>query len=794
VGTPINDRILKRVHCSNVWQYLEVKVIHQVDDFLPYEAAYANVTYTFIPSPTVCQVWQNNQTKLVYLQGIKPGTCTLTVVYLNLTQTIPSITISNSSILLNNIYITQDFHLFGFINTTVLLNRFYGNLPYEYDIDLITLYSANLVTISLPPSGVVGLTGDYLVLKKNSYQVEKIIFSLPLCENTVLNTSIDITVNLLPTLNDVDIDNNLQQLPIQIPSVPALIQVPIYINAWNISGFLITLALDWANSNVQCDNMPMYVIVTCAANDPVGYITITGVFTSPSVTRNNPNGTLIQVATITTMSSTLTGGLHGNVSLLFANMSIQSANLIAGVWMLPTTPLWSLDKQNIVNLSQAYTLVQQNSIQESLNILKVLTHQQWILYDILLYSTNFELSILLRFQDLYGNLVSDQTSCKILLKDQDTGKPYLIHGLSSTNEPYLWGTYKYDGWWGVQIRQQMSKAIISIQVEVVTYDALGNTDANRLTLITLTQTLNTTRRIMILDPVASNQSVSIPFGYFSTDGFTTGEPFYKCPRLAHHHAYVLLHMLSWTPVTQTDLVSIACSIHVPINRILITPYLISNTSNTSNPQQYKITFILESLLRAHDVRSMMPSNMIKLGQTYEFHFKDDPQSCPDKMYFADNGMYKLLPPHGVALPECYGFECEKDMQKNAEQKCVPVRANWFWTIVILVLLSVMVWAILVTVVAVFSRSYINITGVMKEPSLQQESENKENKENEEEEPTPVNPFFDPKDVLPIHATKHGELEYELEEFVPSLSPSSASSESHEEEDNIPIEKYEEYCN
>jgi len=826
-GTPVNQLILKRIHCSPIWQKVQIIVQLHRDDYLPIPLSpFTNLTFQISPLNTAKITPYNEESS--YLQGLSPGTATFKVTYSNLDYTSAPITISNDSIYFTALawetpVPTWSLHTYPGGHVSIPTDSLTGILSNDPATTLTLLADLDtpwdIIFIQTYPSHILSIAPNLtLTIWRNTWQQEILTLSLPQCPSSsqLLTVTTNITTNLIPYPFDLDIGLSS---PSQLAILPYTTNVPLYLSALNVTAFLITIALDWPVT--AC--IPTTTIFTaCTINDPPGYITLAGVSAIPIT---DPRYLLANLTTDHTMT-----GLQANLTILLSNSTMIHLTTQAAYWRTPLTPLWAKDKQTIVDLPLAYTSLISGNTLLSQHIILVLTQKTLLIQDIILYSTHFELSILLRFQDLYGSLISSNMQCTLFISSSPPLPPSFNLTLPNHSISAL---LHQDSWWGVQYRQDIpTSTFITTRILLTTFNTLGSTDPSRTYLYTTEYILTT------LTTQKRRSSISIP------PQLTLGQPFYQCPRLAHYPGYVLVHFTSTLPIQ--DPISLACSTSVPMSRLTITT-LIPN-------KLYTLTFIVESLLRAYDLRIFF-SNSTSISyhyQSYEYYPPDPYTPCPSSYYFSQTtGTYQYLPPHASPGPldNCYGFTCPESYTKTPLNTCSPASTSWFWTIVILTLFLVILWATCITVITVFTRTFFKVTHP---PVLSHSSGNSIQshtawvwvisvfillviiigsfvidftptplsstswfwtiviltlflvilwatcitvitvftrtffKVTHPPEPTPStefippepipNPFFDPTGVLPISATQHGELEYEIEELVSSTTSSDQDSE------------------
>jgi hypothetical protein len=327
-----------------------------------------------------------------------PGTVSVTAYWAGTSYDIAPVVISNTSV------------LFQFISTnaTFYMYSYYGSISYVLLVgylvtdpstawDLWPLYNNNYsIAMDYPYFTLQKLDQTHVRSIRNTYDpTDKITLSLPICESTTLTTSVYVIVNLIPQYDyDLDIGNptgiaitaNVNSLYIKL-STPSLTQ-----------GFIITIALDWPVTACSTHSV-LSSTSTCTINDPVGYVTFVILFNSALFpTYTTP---LQEIGTIS--SDNVWGGVQANITHINGSGISINTTMVAGVWKTLLQPMWQLDKQGSVNITYAFNLLNtQNNAQDALDIVYIIANKHRAMRDVILFGTDFELSMTIQLLDMYG--------------------------------------------------------------------------------------------------------------------------------------------------------------------------------------------------------------------------------------------------------------------------------------------------------------------------------------------------------------------------------------------------------
>ena len=466
-------------------------------------------------------------------------------------------------------------------------------------------------------------------------------------------------------------------------------------------------------------------IFVCTLDDPVGVIQIAGV----------GNGTgILEVANITMDS--LSPLLYARVETIGPQHHVTMETK-AG-YFGHNLPLPSIPSLPLVDLSTALKAPGNQTLFDSL----VLVHQQRLLDQTMFYSTDSEVTLMIRLTDRTGAPDNTQSGVHLLI-DPDPGISGAVWADGQTTASMqLWipAPFYEDGWYGVQFRGAVPYMNVSISVAVETYDRLGNTGPTRRIVYGSIPFVDTVL------PQSTTAYAMIQLGALAP----------PCPWEARFPSVIATTAVVYVvgQLTKAQLstlpTTIACALNVPARRV----------SLTANGNQITLTVQVESFLRAYDVNlailsptqlSIWFGNLTLLSierrsKVYQSDPANPPTPCPPHQYFTSTGAFRAIPKHSTVTPDCYGFKCVDGYALVASlNQCVPayVPDSVYWTVVGLVtglIIAVLSLSCLVKLV-IASNIWIH------SPS----TGNTQEKEKEERIDA----------TLPIAVTAHGELVFEL---------------------------------
>ncbi len=506
-GTPVQQRILKQIHCSGTYQSVLLQAILTEPGKNPYNVI---PIYTVSPASSVTFQYNSQTTKATPLTT---GVFKIYATYMGVDFNVPDITVVTDSLLYENLY-TPELFLYNYVGSSYTLSL-YGNLPAYGTVDIIQEGILHVV-IEPPPS--VSLWYPTITLQRNSYTQEFIYFYLPMCNETIKSTSSGIIVNLVPLANDVDVGNSSGLF---IQSGATLL--PVYLNANSISAFYITFATDWIIHTCTVDTTTWNGLITCTINDHyIGDISIVAVGPVQS-------GTIL-TAVITYTATSDASNLEGHIAYYDQYNMLHTTSMVAGKYQtLKYATMPNLNKQTVVTLAQASTYYEQANLHQAEYIMRILANQQRYVSNIITYATDMEMTLLIQIQDLYGFYVTHGIQVYILL----TGNEYPdIAYLNNVNGSLL-APYTQDGFWGVQYRQFFSNMSVQVSFNITTFDDLYATNIHRNF-------------------------------WYNASTLVLGTPPQPCPRYAHTDAFVSVQFVASSLPPQHVL---ACNLNVAPQRV-----------------------------------------------------------------------------------------------------------------------------------------------------------------------------------------------------------------------------------
>ena len=418
----------------------------------------------------------------------------------------------------------------------------------------------------------------------------------------------------------------------------------------------------------------------------------------------------------------------------------------------------------------------------------VLAERLRVISDTMLYSTDAELTLMVRLTDRRGVAHPPRTALWLYLAP--TSSPEWAQIASVWQAPPgspTWTPaplYSEDGWYGFQYR--------------------GPVPAHNLSVSLYQSTLGPA-----LDPQPARARIhgSIPVALAGTDlaASPDGAPYALLPlgvrqplcpwssrapaALGLTFTALLQAPLPPSPPSPQQLQEaarvLACNLSVTARRVAV-------SLSAAGPTTLTVTVAVESFLRAHDVRLAMsdsgrvlallaaaglallrlpPSGLRGLAARYARDPPDPPAQCPHGYYFSDAGTYRPAPRHASVGPDCYGYTCNAGYTRDPQAHlCVPEFVpDWiFWTVVCLV--STMAFAV---IVCACTLRLLCARKPRPEP---------------EPEPEPLPP--PPDNTLPVGVTADGNLLFEAvigseSEFSSSDSDSDVDSMDGAEVSSLP---------
>ena len=473
-------------------------------------------------------------------------------------------------------------------------------------------------------------------------------------------------------------------------------------------------------------------VFACTLNDPVGLVQIAGVGFGAGI---------IDIANIT--MDNISAPLYARVETIGPSHHTTmetKAGLFGSVLSLPVIPFLPL-----VGLQTAMQTTSNQTLFDCL----VLVHQQRILSQTMFYSTDSEVTLMVRITDRTDTPDNTQSHVYLLI-DPDpgiSGAVWKDGQTTATKQLWIPAPFYEDGWYGVQFRGSVPYLQVSISIAIETYDELGETSPTRRIVYGIAPLFPTVL------PQSNTTYVTIQLG----------SPAPPCPWEARFPSVIttistVRLTTQLTPVQLASLTTtIACTLNVPARRVTL----------TASNNQLTIAVQVESFLRAYDVNLFIlsPSQLSQwfgTNQTllsierrpllYQFNPGNPATPCPPNQYFTPTGTFRAIPKHSISNPDCYGYKCVEGFILTPDNnQCIPayVSDSVYWTVIGLV--TTLILTVLISTCIIKLVLARNI-----------------------QSPPPVAPETPPDATLPIAVTAHGELVFEMSD---SSSSSGSSSDS-----------------
>jgi hypothetical protein len=736
----LDRRVLRQIHCTGLYEQATYTALAIPNNGLPFDIPLQNIT--MVPDiPFIVNISNG------HIIGKSPGDVTITAIWNDVyTYTIASITVSSENVLFTAIYTNQLGALHVYQNTAVSISVF--GTWFDTEVNIIESYGWNVLQI-IPMQSVLQTyvwSVPNIIALHNSYEYERIQFTLPLCESISTSYTLTFSINLQPFDNDVDIGNNTADIALDNTAVI----VPFILHAKNISAFIITFATSWSVAFCFTQN---YIpsgyhawqgTSDCSTHDPLGYVTVAGV--GPFISGDVYICSLMLYSNISN-----TNGIIANITFLNSSGTFHQT-MIAGNWKQSTVPYWTQSKDVFLPLQQLRALWNDGDMTTVDYIIAVLLNKQRYIYNSIAFATDFELSLLIQLVDLYQNFESNVSKVVInMTMCSTTVLPEIAFNTSHYDNCLVIPIqYTYtDGWWGIQLRQYIPPCILSITYSITTYDDLLHTEQNRKYTY---QSL----AVNSLSQARRDQDNIIE----------AGNKMQMCPRIAHTDTNVIVELQSIAdyvlPYTSWNI--FACNLHIPISRLQILYDTITRT--------YTLNISIESLLRAYDIRTHL-SNFIFRRQYYLYTQKTGPSDpfykCPQNSYFSTTtAEYVYLLPHSHTN-NCYDYECEDAFVIDDNGQCIAQKTEWYWTVIIIIIVLVAVWALIVIVIFMCMHIQPKTIIVTEDTPMETQQD-------------PMLDMNDPTGALPISISADNNLEFEVE-YESSLDENSESDLSDNNEYN-----------
>lgn len=482
--------------------------------------------------------------------------------------------------------------------------------------------------------------------------------------------------------------------------------------------------------------------LACTADDPLGIVRVAG------TSEANATG-ILELLRLTWACPVQFTSVYARVETIGADhLTILST---AARFGRSIPPLPAVPHAPLVDLATAWRL----RGDEALAACLILTLRLRVVESAMLYATDTELTLMLRFVDRTGVPDTSRTLAWIYIAPcppspvwdkvaELWGATYAGDGL------WLEAPHYGDGWYGVQYRGDLPRQQLAVSVLHAT---LGP-DLTRQDM---------RARVYGAIPFAGTSfGTALDRSAYALLELGVAPP--ACPWDARATAGVVL---TWTVrvtgAAPYDLLEaaryvIGCNVSVPARRVLLQFSAMDDTLT--------ISVGVESFLRAHDVAmavsdparlqawlseaglnlTLNHASVRSLAARYENDPPDAAIACPKGYYYTDTGVFRQLPGHSTTTRDCYGFACDKGFVLDPRASiCVPeYAADWvYWTVVCLV--CSMALAVVLTSCAI---RMLCIKGFWhRRPEPEPESE---------PEPEPID------NTLPIGVTENGELLFEAE--------------------------------
>lgn len=508
--------------------------------------------------------------------------------------------------------------------------------------------------------------------------------------------------------------------------------------------------------------------LACTADDPVGVVRAAG--TSAG---NASVAGVLELLRLSWPYPVQFASVYARVETIGATrqtLASTAARFGLGALRLPAIPVAPL-----VDLSTAWHL----QGDEAFAACMILTERLRVLESAMLYATDTELTLMLRFTDRAGLPNVSRTLAWLHIAPCPRSPAWdqlaALWGGNYTSEGlWLAAPHYGDGWYGVQYRGGLPAQQLGVSI----LHAMLGPGLERQGTRARVYGRIPDEPGMAEAPFATDTGADPAGAPYRLLALGVAQP--ACPWDARAPAVV---RLGWSvrvlgtasyPQLQAAAHVIGCRVSVPPRRVQL---------SLAPDGTLTVSVGVESFLRAHDVAllvldpallqawldaaglnlTLARASLRSLAPRYESDPPDIGTTCPKGFYYTERGVYRQLPGHATVGPDCYGFACDRGFMLDQHASlCVPEYASdWvYWTVVSLV--STM--ALAVVLIACALRILCTRGTCPQKPDPSQAADS----EKEPEEALPDN-------TLPVGVTPEGDLLFQA--VIESGSDSDTGSDS-----------------
>lgn len=639
VFEPADHLLLRRLHCSDFFESLAVRVSLQLDSGERIQLKGSDLYSAAVEDPAVASV--RRELTHLEVQGMALGETALRFNAFGLSARLP-VHVLNESIVLRSASMPDPYVLESAAGDPQKL-IFSGVLG-----DGRQLADAGpLVSVVTADGGVVEWNMSSLIARRNTHPAYEysMVATVPACGDA---PGIIVSSRLLVRLR-AHLDHSR---PVDVAITAEQDGFELILVAERVSAFLIHLRYPVENLLTCSDGPDLPVLADCVAE--AGSLTLAGAFGAP---RKAP----VRLTRISPMPARVCGHVE-----FFSGVSSTSLPILAGcVGNVTGTVPVSLPAADPATLARQYAAALERpwdhrAMREVRFTLELLTGRQRLV-DARLYSNEFELSAMFGVTDRF--LVPDENKTFIDVVFHSSLLPPHPKGMDVPDGIRVRAEHFVDGWYVVQWVEAIPRLSVFVSYQVSTV---------------LSET---------------------PWQHDIPEPLVTGRPLHECPRLAMDRAsfLVVYKIPGPLPADRAD-VNFACAAQVAPRRVvvlgpdsqgLVSMSVALESFARIHQAQNAITDHL-SRLSGGGRRLLQAPEVLLAGVTFINDTADPFVPCPPGTYYTENGTYAKLPLHGLAGPDCHGVACV-DGFRLLEGECAPatVPINLVWVCVSAILAFVL---------------------------------------------------------------------------------------------------------
>ena len=624
--------ILRRIHCSGVFQNLSVQGALNISGI----SVDVTADLTILASdPEVAQVVGH------VVVPVGTGTTTITVSCRGFVQA-RVVRVLDENVVISNISVSP-FFLVGHVGKPFPLQ---GSGTFEDGSDLQDL---SCLMPALTVNGTAMVMGSSIAILGNSgIEPGTVTVRLPTCMGSGPSVTVPLLVSIVPLPETTDV---------LIGGIwDSITNISVALAGDGVTAFYVEIFMD--AEVVSCIPPPNFAgIFVCNTAEPGVQVILAGASASQIPDRAS-------LALVTTASPVTR--VSGRFEFL-QNSRVVHGPISAGMFGTPVAD--SKQGMSLVDIGTVGGLYQtlmtsgnSSTLRKLLFDILVLTGKQRYVRPAI-YSNDLELSAMLRVTDRFMD--QDDGASAVNVTFHTTHLPALLSGWQGPEGLVAPAPYVQDGWYAAEWRQSIPALSVSVSFSLSTKGS--DRDWQRTWVWSYDGLVETGRALP-----------ACPRGAYA-DGILEAD--------------FLIDGVGTLVDSRNIVQELSCSLHVATRRISVSQrsdgQLVLSVGLESFARLRETNLVIMNSTLVAPLLS--PYNFsLKRVQKGSVNYVNDSAdgaiACPDGFYFNSSGVYSILPMHAAAGIDCYGFTCADDYQLDGDAcSPTPVTSNLIWTTLVIIL-------------------------------------------------------------------------------------------------------------